>query len=114
MFMAERTVAIFPPDTASTNFEVHQDLSYYYLDSVNNQVKSTTFFVESYVSTSTWRDMGDRLVSESTRIENGPPGMRTRFTLEKQSEDRFIETFELAMPGEEFEIAERLVLVRVQ
>jgi len=58
--------------------------------------------------------MGDRLVSESTRIENGPPGMRTRFTLEKQSEDRFIETFELAMPGEEFEIAERLVLVRVQ
>jgi len=42
-----------------------------------------------------------RLVFVAEHIENGPPGMRARVTLELPSPDEIVETFELAMPGQE-------------
>ncbi len=116
MFLIERTIDMFPPDTLTTEFEVHQGFAVYYVDTISNSIKAKTFFVESYVqsSTVTIHDNGQRIVAESTEVENGPPGMRARFTIEKQGKDGFKELFELAMPAQDYERMEELVMKRIK
>lgn len=114
MFIQERTIVLLPPDSLTSDYGIHQNMSVCYLDTIENQHRSRTFVIESYVSTALWTMTDDGMVGESTEIENGPLGMRTRFTIQKESPDRFLETFEIAMPGEEYMTTERLLLMRVK
>jgi hypothetical protein len=46
---------------------------------------------------------GSKLIFEAAQVEGGPPGMRARETIDLVSADTLESTFELAMPGGEFE-----------
>lgn len=45
-----------------------------------------------------------KMVFVSEASENSPPGLRARLTYEKAGDDELHETFELAMPGEDFSV----------
>ncbi|MBI2924128.1 MAG: hypothetical protein HYY24_00290 [Verrucomicrobia bacterium] len=54
------------------------------------------------------------LVFVSEAIENIAPGWRARETCKRASDDEFVETFELAAPGKEFEMFSESRLKRKQ
>lgn len=115
VFLHERTLDIFPPDSLSTEFEIHQDTVMWFRDTGTGALKSVTFFVEGFVTTATVtvEHGGRRYVVESTHVENAPPGMATRFTVERVGDDEIEETFELKFPEREWFEMERLTLRRV-
>jgi hypothetical protein len=47
---------------------------------------------------------GKTIVLDSESIENVPKGMKSRETFKILNDNEFIETFEIAMPGKEFQI----------
>ena len=58
-------------------------------------------FVIQYVTASS---SGDAIVFTSESIENIPTGWRARETYKIVNPDEFVEVFELAAPGKEFEV----------
>jgi hypothetical protein len=58
-------------------------------------------FVNQFVTTS---NDGKMIVFTSESIENIPAGWRARETYKLITADEFIETFELAGPGKDFEV----------
>ncbi len=115
MFLVERTLDMFPTETPSTDYEIHQDFMVVYRDTLGGGLLAKTFFIEAFVASSelTVAEGGDVFVIESTRIENGSPGMRTRYTIRRQWPDDFTGTFELAFDGGEFTVFEELTLRRI-
>ncbi len=116
IYLVERTIDMFPPAEPSTDFEVHQDFVVYYRDTTAGDLRAKAFFVEAFVTSETVRigEGGQRIITESTQIENGPPGLRTRFILTRETDDRFKETFEIAKPGKEYELVEESVFKRLR
>lgn len=116
MYLIERTLDMFPPKEPTTEFEIHQDFVVYSRGNESGALKARGFFVESFVTSaqvSVSAD-GNSVVIESIEIENGPPGMRTRFTISRQTKDQYKESFEIAMPGKDYSIVEELTMTRVK
>jgi hypothetical protein len=59
-------------------------------------------FVNQFVMTSS--DDGKTIVFTSESIENIPPGFRARETYKIVGPEEFIEVFEIAEPGKDFEV----------
>ena len=72
---------MFPPDTLSTEYEIHQDFTVFYR--ANGTMKAKTFFVESYGTSANvvLSTEGDTITIEAIEVENGPPGMRSRLSM---------------------------------
>jgi hypothetical protein len=86
--------------------EVHQDLSVLGVDRASGQLLMRAFYSEGLVHEYRCVDAaadGSRLVFEAGQVENGPAGMRARETLVFVGPDEVESTFELAMPGGDFE-----------
>ena len=115
MYLVERTEALFPPEEPSTDFEVHQDVTYFYRDSFTGGFRAVGFYVESFVTISTVEvsEDGGRIVVETTDVHNGPPGMRSRSTYTKETDDSFSLLFEVAMPGQDYALYEEIVMERI-
>ncbi len=116
MYLVERTLDMFPPDTLSTNFEVHQDFSVFYRDDATGGLKAKGFFIEGFIWSSnvTLSDGGKVIAIETEDVENAPPGMRARITYRQQDPDNFTGLFEIAMPGGDYSVMEELVMERVR
>ena len=86
--------------------DLHEDLSVLSFDRAAGQLVMRGFYgegvVHEYRCVETLGD-GARLVFEAGQVENGPPGMRARETIEFVGPDEIESTFELAMPGGDFE-----------
>jgi hypothetical protein len=85
---------------------VHEDLAVLGWDATAGQVRIRSFHGEGFVHDYRCVDAapdGSRLVFEADQVENGPPGMRARETLVFRGLDDLESTFELAMPGGDFE-----------
>jgi hypothetical protein len=97
--------------------DLHEDLSVLSFDRPAGQLVMRGFYgegvVHEYRCVEALED-GSRLVFEASQVENGPPGMRGRETIEFVGPDEIESTFELAMPGGDFEpyTHERLKQVR--
>jgi hypothetical protein len=115
MYLIERTIDMFPPDSLTTEFEVHQDFTVYYRHNRDGSILAKGFFVESYVTFATVEigDDGRIIVVGMHEVENGPPGMRTRYTIRQRGADQFEATFEIAMPGEDYVVSEELLMKRM-
>jgi hypothetical protein len=116
MFMIERTLAVFPPEELSTDFEAHQDMVVYYLDEPTGTYRAKAFYVEGFV-TSFGIDVnedGSLIVLESTDVEGGPPGMRSRMTISRETDDRYVAVFEIAMPNRDYAVYEEITMERVE
>ena len=86
--------------------ETHEDLAMVSYDGARKTFVFRQFhvegFVNQYVLESAAPD-GRTFVFVTESIENIPPGWRAKETYQLISADEFIETFELAAPGKDFE-----------
>ncbi|HSN54372.1 MAG TPA: hypothetical protein VLT32_06850, partial [Candidatus Sulfomarinibacteraceae bacterium] len=112
VLLSERTVDMFPPARPSTEFEVHQDLMLFYR--AGDTLRARAFYVESFVTAcEVTVGEGATIVVETTAVENGPPDLRTRYSITPDGPDRFTGVFEIARAGHDFEPVEQLAMRRV-
>jgi hypothetical protein len=115
VFLFERMLDMFPPTEPSTEFEMQQDLSLFYWDTVTSTLRAKGFFVEGFVTSSDVKveQGGAVIIIENREVENGSKGMRTRYSIKRSDADHFTATFEIAMPGAEYRTIEELQMSRV-
>jgi hypothetical protein len=97
----------YAPQTKNPKGELHEDLGFFSYDKARKQFVFRQFHVESFVIqylVSSISEDGKTIVLDSESIENVPKGMKSRETFKILNDNEFIETFEIAMPGKEFQI----------
>lgn len=106
-FIHVQNRSVYEPQPRNINGEIHEDWGIISFDKSRKQFVLRQFhvegFVNQYVNTTTSAD-GKTIVFVSEGIENIPNGWRARETYKIVSADEFIEVFELAEPGKEFEL----------
>ncbi len=114
-FLQVRNKSIYPPQEKNKSGETHQDLGIISYDRARERFVLRQFHVEGFVNTYVEQEGSDpkKLVFESEAIENIPPGWRARETYTFLNENEFIERFELAEPGKDFELYSEAHLKRV-
>lgn len=106
-FLQSRNKSVYPAQKANPKGEVHEDWGLFSYDRTRGLFVLRQFHIEGFVSHyASDRDASDgttlRFVSES--IENIGAGWRARETYRIVNANEFIETFELAAPGKDFEV----------
>jgi len=105
-FLQVRNKNTYPPQEKNPKGEVHEDWGFFSYDRARKKLVLRQFhvegFVNQYVLESNSAD-GKTLVFVSEALENVPAGWRARETYKLISLDEFVETFELALPGKEFQ-----------
>ena len=97
----------YAPQDKNPKGEVHDDLGYFYYNRSRNQFLFRQFHVEGFVIHYVLANISadeETFVFESELVENGPTGWRARETYKILGENEFMETFELAGAGKEFEV----------
>lgn len=113
MYLVERTIDMFPPDEPSTEFEIHEDFTVVYRGE-GDRLRARGFFVEGFVTEAEVQtsEGGARVVIEMTGVENGPAGMRARYSISRTGPDSFEATFEIAPPGADYTVDETIQMER--
>jgi hypothetical protein len=114
-FLHERNRSEYPAQPSNPKGEVHEHWSVFSHDKVRQTVVLRQFHVEGFVSTYRLmprKDATASLVFESEQIENLSAGWRARETYDVVSPDEFVETFEVAEPGQAYEVYSRTRLRR--
>jgi hypothetical protein len=97
----------YEPQEKNPSGELHEDYGLIGYDRVRKTFVLRQFhaegFVNQYVLDSVWAD-GNTIVFVTETIENIPSGWKARETYRIVDDDQFVETFELARPGKEFEL----------
>jgi hypothetical protein len=106
-FIHERNVSTYPPQERNKPGEVHEHWSLLSYDRARKALVLRQFhqegFVNQFVSYLQANEPG-KLVFASEAFENLDSKWRARETYQVISADEFIETFELAEPGKEFQV----------
>ena len=106
-FLHVQNRSTYDPQPRNPKGEIHEDWGMISFDKNRKQFVFRQFhvegFVNQYVTSSTGAD-GKEIVFTSEGIENIPNGWRARETYKILNADEFIEVFELAAPGKDFEI----------
>lgn len=97
--------SVYPPQEKNKNGETHEDAGYFSYDKARKTFMLRQFHVEGFVNTYAQQVGPDlkQLVFVSEAIENIPAGWRARETYSIISEDEFVERFDLAEPGKDFQ-----------
>jgi hypothetical protein len=93
------------PSTEEPNGSLHEGLAVLSFDRRAGELVMRSFYSEGLIHDYRCRATDDesRLVFEAAQVEGGPPGMRARETIVLTGSDALESTFELAMPGGDFE-----------
>lgn len=106
-FLHVENKSTYDPQPKNPRGEVHQDWGMMSFDKGRKNFVFRQFhgegFVTQYVMTSASAD-GKTIVFTSESIENIPAGFRARETYKILGPDEFIEVFEIAEPGKDFEL----------
>lgn len=106
-FIQIRNRSQYDPQPKNPKGEIHEDWGMLSYDRGRKQFVLRQFHVEGFVNqfilTSSSSD-GKTFTFTSESIENIPAGWRARETYKLLSADEFIEVFELAEPGKDFEV----------
>jgi hypothetical protein len=106
-FLHVQNKSTYDPQPKNPKGEVHQDWGMMGFDKDRKKFVFRQFhvegFVNQYVMTSASPD-GKTIVFTSENIENIPVGFRARETYKILGPDEFIEVFEIAEPGKDFEL----------
>jgi nitrobindin-like protein len=106
-FLHVRNRSVYEPQAKSPKGEIHEDWGLLSFDKGRKQFVLRQFhgegFVNHYVQSSFAPD-GKSFTLTTEHIENIPAGWRARETYRIVSPDEFVEVFELAEPGKDFEI----------
>jgi hypothetical protein len=96
----------YPPQEKNPKGEVHEDVGMMSFDKGRSRVVFRQFHVEGFVNQYVLEPTAPgakRFVLTTEAIENIPTGWRARETYTIVGPDEFLEVFELAAPGKEFE-----------
>lgn len=105
-FMEIRNRSRYEPQPKNPKGENHEDWGMISFDRGRKQFVLRQFHVEGFVNQfviTNMSDDGKTITFTSENIENIPVGWRARETYKVISADEFIEIFELAAPGKDFE-----------
>jgi hypothetical protein len=106
-FLQVQSRSVYEPQAKNPNGEIHEEWGLLSFDKNRKQYVLRQFhvegFVNQYVMTSPKTD-GKTFVFTTESIENIPAGWRARETYRIISADEFVEEFELAAPGKDFEL----------
>ena len=94
------------PTPEQSDGDVHEGLSVLSLDRTVPQLVMRGFYSEGFVHEYRCVEAaadGSRLVFEASQVEGGPPGTRARESISFLGPDALESTFELAMPGGDYE-----------
>jgi hypothetical protein len=105
-FLQVKNKSVYPPQKENPKGEVHEDWGLFSYDRDRKQFVLRQFHVEGFVNQYRLEQPASdsrtlTFVTES--IENIPAGWRARETYKIVNSNEFIEAFELAAPGKDFE-----------
>ena len=106
-FLHVQNRSTYQPQPKNPKGETHEDWGMISFDKSRKQFIFRQFHVEGFVNqyvTTSISDDGKTIVFTSESIENIPAGWRARETYKIVSPDEFVEVFELAGPGKDFEV----------
>jgi hypothetical protein len=115
-FIEVKNKSSYPPSSNHPQGEVHEDIGYISYDKVRKTFVLRQFHIEGFVNQFKIESIspdGKTIVFISESIENIPQGWRAKETYNITSENEFIEIFELAGPGKEFELYSKAILKKV-
>lgn len=116
-FIEVRNTSIYPPSQNHPSGEIHEDRGFISYDKARKTFVLRQFHIEGFVNQYRIESISpDKkvIVFISESIENIPNGFRAKETYQVVSENEIIETFELAEPGEDFEVYSKAVLKKVK
>ena len=105
-FLQAKNKSTYPPQEKNPKGEIHEDLGLYSYDRGSKQFALRQFHSEGFVNQyrqEAAASQSGTLVFLTSGIENIPAGWRARESYRIVSPDEFIEVFELAEPGKDFE-----------
>jgi hypothetical protein len=106
-FLHVQNRSVYEPQARNPKGEVHEDWGLLSFDKSRKQFVLRQFhtegFVNQYVHTASSSD-SKTVTFVTEQIENIPAGWRARETYRIVSPDEFVEIFELAEPGKDFEL----------
>ncbi|HKA21526.1 MAG TPA: hypothetical protein VKN18_24830 [Blastocatellia bacterium] len=114
-FLYAQNRSVYEPQPKNPKGEIHEDWGLLSFDKTRRKFVLRQVhvegFVNQYVQTSLSAD-GKTLVFDTESIENIPAGWRARETYKILGPDEFVEVFELAEPGKNFEVYSEARYVR--
>ncbi len=106
-FIEVKNKSVYKPQEKNKTGEVHEDAGFISYDRMKKKYVFRQFHIEGFVNhyaldktAADTRSYG----FQSESIENIPEGWRARETYRIISNDEFVEVFELAAPGKDFEV----------
>jgi hypothetical protein len=115
-FMQEKNTTTYPPQEQNKAGEVHHHLGFISYDRKRKTIMLRQFHEESFVNLYALNQAASSpvlLIFESESFENFDNSWKAKETYEIISNSEFIETFELASPGQAFEVYSRNHFKRV-
>ncbi len=106
-YLQVKNKSVYKPQEKNPKGEVHEDLGLISFDRGRKQFVFRQFHIEGFVNQYTAEAPtaeSKTIVFTSESIENIPAGWRARETYKIINADEFVEIFELAAPGKEFEV----------
>jgi hypothetical protein len=116
-FIEVRNKSTYPPSTDNSKGEVHEDRGFISYDKSRKTFVLRQFHIEGFVNQYKIESISaDRktIVFITEAIENIPSGFRAKETYQIISDEEFIETFELAEPGKDFEVYSKVRLKKAK
>jgi len=116
-FIEVKNKSTYPPSKDNPKGEVHEDRGFISYDRGRKTFVLRQFHIEGFVNQFKIESIspdGKTIIFISESIENIPQGFRAKESYQIISEDEFIETFELAEPGKDFEVYSKATLKRVR
>jgi hypothetical protein len=114
-FIEVKNKSTYPPSKDNPKGEVHEDHGFISYDKGRKTFVLRQFHIEGFVNQFKIESIspdGKSIVFISESIENIPAGYRAKESYQIISENEFIETFELAEPGKDFELYSKAILKR--
>jgi hypothetical protein len=105
-FLQVNNKSVYPPQAKNPPGETHEDIGFFSYDKIAKKLMLRQFHVEGFVNQFVLHSVsadGRMIVFVTTSIENIPPGWRARETYRVVGNHEFVETFDLAEPGKQFE-----------
>ncbi|HOX82793.1 MAG TPA: hypothetical protein PLJ60_10375 [Chryseolinea sp.] len=116
-FIEVKNKSTYPPSKENPKGEVHEDHGFISYDKGRKTFVLRQFHIEGFVNQFKIEFISPdskTIVFISESIENIPAGFRAKESYRTISENEFVETFELAEPGKDFELYSKATLKRVK
>ena len=112
-YLQVESTSTYPPQEKNPKGEKHEEVGMISFDKARGVFVFRQFHIEGFINQYHSEMVGSgRIVFVTEAIENIPEGWRARETYLIESPDKFVERFELAAPGKDFDLYSENQLTR--